>query len=195
MLLALERERLLKAFSSARVLLNTKPRRNASLSAIVGKSKELESGQATYFGYGTFSAHRYLIAKNITFDLLVTVYNVNSFELFAFRATRNLDAADMAIIKKQVASMKRPNLEMRAIGMQNGNGNLLDAVDKVRKLTGAQIIEVDIFGNEIRNIAIDAKNGTSYDLLLLDRIYRPVELINNAKFEDVMKDSKQLNLV
>ncbi len=195
MWIALQKERLLHDFSSKRVILSTKPRRNASLSAIANKSKELEMCKATFLEYGRLSAQRYLIAKNILFDLLVTLYNVNSSELFAFRAAKRLDKADISLIRKKIGAMKRPDIEIRVIGMQNGNGDLLGVVDKIRSLTNAQMIEADLFGNEIRNIAIDAKNGSAYDLLLLDRIYRPIELINGVKFEDAMKDSKQLSLV
>ena len=195
MWIALQKERILHDFSSKRVLLNTKPRRNASLSAIAEKSRELEMCKATFLKYSRLSAQRYLLARSILFDVLVTVYNVNSFELFAFRAAKRLDGADVSLIRKKIGMMKRPDIEIRVIGMQNGHDELLDVVDKVRKITNAQMIETDLFGNEIRNVAIDAKNGSAYDLLLMDRIYRPVELINGVKFEDAMKDSKQLSFI
>ncbi len=195
MWMALQKEKLMQDFSSKKVLLSTKPRKHISLSTIVNKNIELEMSKAAFLRYNKLAAVRYLIAKNITFDLLFTLYNVNSFELLAFRISKMLNNADIALIKKSIKNMKRPNLEMRVIGMQNGNAELFSSIEKVRNITNAEIIEIDLFGDEIRNIAIDLKNGSSYDLLLLNRLYRPGELINNTKFEDAMKDSKQLSLV
>jgi hypothetical protein len=53
-----------------------------------------------------------------------------------------------------------------------------------------KLVEVDIFGTNTRHIAIDAKLGTSYNILMEDRLYRAGELVNNLtmeNFEKVMK--------
>ncbi len=46
-------------------------------------------------------------------------------------------------------------------------------------IVAALLFALGLFGNEIRHIALDTKTGLSYNVLLLDRIYRPGELVYN----------------
>ena len=85
--------------------------------------------------------------------------------------------------------LRNPNLEIRAIGMQNlkeGYGNdLLINIEQAYTVLKpkAKLVEVDLFGNETRHIAIDAKTGASVDVLLYDRFYKPGELNTQTSLE------------
>ena len=56
-------------------------------------------------------------------------------------------------------------------------------------------MEIDLFGTDKRHIALDLKTGTSYDLFLENRIYRPGELANSEKEEDFQRSVPPLSLV
>jgi hypothetical protein len=47
----------------------------------------------------------------------------------------------------------------------------------------------------MRHIAFDTRQGMCYDLLLLDRIYRPHELANAERPEDFEKRRSELEFV
>ena len=56
-------------------------------------------------------------------------------------------------------------------------------------------MEIDMFGEEKRHMAIDMKTGLSYDLLLENRIYRPGELKNDEKEDDFQSSTSRLSFV
>lgn len=160
---------------SARIELRAGPRWNSSMAQLAGRSVELDRGTLSR-DYDEFG--RYILAKNLTYELLVSLYDVNTRRCVAMRLAepmqqKGLDAA-IAPLKK----LPRRNIEMRAIGMQDGHAEQASVLDVIRKSLGCSLIEADMFGTDIRHIAIDLKTGTSYNLLLLNRIYRPGELKN-----------------
>ncbi|MCL5093285.1 MAG: hypothetical protein M1128_02350 [Candidatus Marsarchaeota archaeon] len=129
---------------------------------------------------------RYISAMNVTYDLLFSVYEINSMSLFCARIFKSEDEVKRKLgvfIKR----FKKPNFEVRIFGMQNNEspiliGRLLEVV-KTYKLG---VYEVDLFGDQTRNIAFDAKNGMSFNILMNDRIYRAGELKTNLT-EDQFK--------
>jgi hypothetical protein len=122
---------------------------------------------------------RYISAMNVTYDMLFSVYEVNSMSLFCARTFKSDD-----IIKKKlkdfIKKFKKPNFEVRIFGMQNNESQILvGKLLEVIKTYKLKVYEVDLFGNQTRNIAFDAKNGMSFNILLNDRIYRAGELNTN----------------
>ncbi|MCL4381915.1 hypothetical protein M1614_02980 [Candidatus Marsarchaeota archaeon] len=144
----------------------------------ISKSKMDENGSCEYLEkegvlqirYDEKIGKRYIAAPNLTNDLLVSVYNINSGELFVARIS-NFDAA------KEIEKIKGGNLEARMIGLQNNqNYEIVKSLIKLFERKNIPIMEADLFGNQIRHVAIDAHQGMSLNILLLDRIYRPGEL-------------------
>ena len=144
----------------------------------ISKSKMDENGSCEYLEkegvlqirYDEKIGKRYIAAPNLTNDLLVSVYNINSAELFVARIS-NFDAA------KEIEKIKGGNLEARMIGLQNNqNYEIVKSLIKLFERKNIPIMEADLFGNQIRHVAIDAHQGMSLNILLLDRIYRPGEL-------------------
>ncbi len=130
---------------------------------------------------------RYVCARDITFDLLVTLYDVNTRTMAIFRLVKELPEATRAKLVKFISSLKRPTLELRAIGMQNSYKEMLPLIAQMRELSKAILVEVDLFGTSTRHVVIDMQTGMPYNLLLLNRVYRPGELTATMKKEEFDK--------
>jgi hypothetical protein len=179
-------------FAVAPLTLRTAVRRNASLNAVAGFSRELEINKAFLQRYD--EAHRYIIAKEITHDLLLSAYDVNSGSILAARMTLRLGKQEWSGIFSRLRRIGLPNLEFRIIGLQNGGSvSTLEGMEQLHKRTHGALAEVDLFGSAVRNIVIDTKTGVPYDLLLLNRIYRAGELTNTVTVEDFGSKLSQLS--
>jgi len=150
-------------------------RSHSSLSSIYSKAKFIEKGEMTFEKYNPLGL-RYVAAREIENDLFLSIYNLNSMEMVAFRAVKELQKSEEKALIKYIKKFTRPNIEIRAIGLLNGNADMVKVIDKVRLLTKGSVVEADLFGDEYRHIVVDLKTGSSYDLLLEDRLYRPGEL-------------------
>lgn len=171
-------------FGTGRIELRTGTRWNASIGSVVDKSRELPINNALFQHYDEGS--RYILAKDITFDLLLSIYDVNSGSVLAARITNNLNATEWSRIFAMLRVVKVPNFEFRLIGLQDGCTAGLGAAEQLRKRLAGRFVEFDLFGTNIRHIAIDTKTGVPYDLLLLNRLYRAGELACQAKKEDLV---------
>lgn len=123
-------------------------------------------------------AERYIGATDITYSMLASIYDVNSSKLAVFNVFENPKNCINGFFDF-VRKLKSPNLEARLIGMQNGSDIktaelILEYLIKNR----IALVEVDLFGNEKRHIAIDSKNGMSFNILVNNINYRPGELIS-----------------
>ena len=176
-----------------RLYLSTGKRNHASISQIESRSIVLERNKGKFIKYSDKS--RYLIAKAITFDMLITVYDVNSRLILAIRPALPTDANDLKTVQKMLGHMKNANMEIRAIGLQNGWRGYAKSFNDIYKASKGHCMEIDMFGEEKRHIAIDMKTGLSYDLLLENRIYRPGELKNDEKEEDFQSSTARLSFV
>ncbi|MCL4552152.1 MAG: hypothetical protein M1305_01155 [Candidatus Marsarchaeota archaeon] len=163
-------------FGSSRLVLSTGKRQHASIAMVEDRSRELAENQA--ISQVCTESCRYVLARNITYDFIVSVYDISSTAAVIARPSMLLNAAAIArLLAHQPAGISR-SVEIRIIGMQNGATELAATATEIQKRARGLLAEVDLFGNETRNIAIDLKTGTSYDLLLNSRIYGPAELIN-----------------
>ncbi len=131
---------------------------------------------------------RYIACVSLVYDIMMSIYDVNSRSLIAARFL-DLTPQIENQFSKFIKSLKRPNLELRVIGLQDGQEH-----DTLRKLVNfikkekLQLYEIDLFGKEIRNIAIDAYTGMSFNILLEDRVYKPGELTNSMTREQFEKN-------
>ena len=180
-------------FPNNRVNLRAGTRWGASLGHLEDRSYNLKVNEVKLLEYSDGS--RYLLVKDIGFDLFISIYDVDSRSLLGVRMSQAPTNDEIVKVANMVLKQRMRNVEIRIIGMQNGSPDLLTAMSRVRRDLKGRLLEVDLFGNEIRHVAIDAKTGTSYNLLLLNRIYRPGELINTAKEETFNKSRSKLLFV
>lgn len=178
-------------FSSQQFWLNTGERPNASLARCQERSVELGTGKALSCKWNP--KRRYLIAKAVAFDLFVSFYDINSKGMVAMRLTEPLGRKELHGVKKAVRAMKNANIEMRAIGLQNGCGELVDSIGLLGKAVENELVEADLFGNQTRHMVIDLLTGRPYSLLLENRIYRPGELVNTMKKEEFERTRGRLS--
>ncbi len=135
---------------------------------------------------------KYIGAVNIITDLFITIYDINLRKIAVLRL--NPDTDNINLIKQfktYLNNNNKNNLEIRLFGLQNNNNlkilnELLSIIIKYK----VPIYELDLFGNEIRHIAIDLEIGPSFNILLEDRLYRPGELINNINSNSQQKEDK-----
>ena len=167
-------------FGKSRAYVGILERNTVSLGGVVKRAINLEI-DAPASAFFDDLGYRYIIANNITFDMLISLYDVNSTKTFACRAFGNSVGAQASVaIKKFIAGLKKPNLELRCIGFQDESLGASNMVSELHQMTKASLTEVDLFGNQMRHICIDMKTGLTYDLLLENRRYRAGELINKT---------------
>ena len=183
-----------KDFGKAPIYLATAERKNASLNAVSEFSRELEANKAMFQHYD--EAHRYIIARDITHEILFVAYDVNSSDTLAARITGKMHEQEWASVYSHLRKIKLPNVEFRLIGLQSGGLTAsLTGFDKLHNRVRGVLAEVDIFGINMRHIVIDTKTGVPYDLLLLNRIYRSGELANTLSVDDFLPKIAQLSFV
>ncbi|MCL4404741.1 hypothetical protein M1583_02000, partial [Candidatus Marsarchaeota archaeon] len=56
---------------------------------------------------------------------------------------------------------------------------------------GIPLVEADLFGNEVRHIAFDAKQGMSFNVLVNNMNYKPGELVNKMTIDQFERSLKQ----
>ena len=143
--------------------------------------KYLTKDESLTFEYATVLSERYIAATNITDELFISVYDINSKRIFVQRfMVSDQDEDKLEEFEIYLNENKDKSIEVRLFGMQNGAnlrslGRILNIILKYR----VPVFEIDLFGNEIRHIAIDLKIGTSFNILMENRLYRPGELINS----------------
>jgi hypothetical protein len=176
-----------RGFGSQRYVATGKERPHISKSkAVESEAAEfLKLGESKFVPYSELEGRRYIAFENLGYDFIITLYDVNAPKAYAIRAFESKDIVKelKAGIRSMMTSM--PNIEARIIGLQSKEEHaFLKGVMSLLLKEGIRLIEVDLFGDDIRHIAIDLKTGASYNMLLEDRIYRPGELINKATIED-----------
>lgn len=165
--------------SSKQYALALKPRQNIS------KARLDAHGTCKYIGHSEFAALSYseltttgVGAINITADMVLSMYEINTRKLAIYRLPE-VTLSAMPFFEKFIRSIRRPVLEARIIGMQNDASPFqLIAFLDVLLSHKIPLVEVDLFGNETRHVYIDLKIGTSMNVLMENRLYRPGELAN-----------------
>lgn len=164
----------------------------------MSKSKMDMYSSAEYIGVGSSfsmryddeSERRYIAAPNLTYDVVVSLFDVNSRNIMACRAFQKIE-----FLKKDLSTFigrtgRNGKLEARVIGMQNNYEDFYPLLDYLAELfvsKDIKLVEIDLFGNNTRHIAIDSKLGTTYNILMENRLYRAGELINKMTLENFQK--------
>ncbi len=180
--------------SKAAAVLTYRARRHISKGKLdsIEDVKYVNVGSSAYTDYRIPLEPRYMAAVGITYSIFFSIFDINSSKLMAFNAygdpSKSLREAS-ALIK----GIKRPNLEARIFGMQNGQSTEgLKAIISFLSKHSISISEADIFGNEVRHIALDANLGMSFNVLTEDRNYRPGELISKMTEEQFQNSIRGL---
>lgn len=177
-------------FFLSQITLSTNERQHTSLNMVQSKSVELTSSTSIMHTYR--DSRRYIIAREVTYDLCVSVYDVNKRTMMASRFTRMPKTTDWARLVQRVNSWKSSNVEIRTIGFQNKVEELPNIIDGFKDKINGKFMEIDLFGSNIRHIVFDMKTGVSYNLLLLNRIYRAGELACQMTKEEYDKSRSDL---
>jgi hypothetical protein len=164
----------------------------------VSRSKIDSYSNCTYLKQGDFFSRmnynqmdsRYFGASSLVYDVLLSIYDVNSRSMAVARFME-LNYETAAKFAGFIKSIKRPNFEVRIIGMQDNQAiaPLYRLTDMIAKNKLA-LFEADLFGKQVRHIAMDISSGMDFNVLLDDRIYKPGELINNMTMEQFEKGSR-----
>ncbi len=159
----------------------------------ISKAKIDMYSKARYVGVGSFEYiryvneldERYLAATDISYDTVLCIHDVNTSKTILYRFFE-FDELLGAKLLSQVRSLTpRPNLEIRIIGMQNNQDfSFLNEISDFIIGNRIKLVEVDLFGDSTRHIAIDTKLGMSMNILMENRIYRPGELANSMTIEN-----------
>lgn len=177
-----------KDFGTVRYYLCSKARPHASKSAIEESSNciEIGLGDRKEIAYDDWKTERYMMANNITYDLIVTMYEVNTSKGIIYRILdgKGMDSKKIIADARKISS-KNQNIEARIIGLQNGSGfEFIKGILEALSAAKVGIAEIDLFGSDTRNIAIDLKSGMSYNVLLNDKNYMAGELANKMSREE-----------
>ncbi len=190
---AYEKEARKETFGEERLTLETGKRWHTSLAMVEERSRELELNKAFFQGYS--EEKRYVIAREITYDFFMSIYDVNTTQAILLRPSQRMADAALKRVTDEIRRKRLKNLEIRLIGLQRRDPMMPDAIWKIHTRVPGRLIEVDLFGNMTRHIALDLKTGSSYDLLLQNRIYRPAELINNTQVADFQSRKSEITFV
>ncbi len=167
----------------------------------VSRSKVEEYGNVAYLKVGDLkatryendSSMRYIAARDITYDLLLSIYDVNTSALACARVYGNVKKLEPGLVRF-ARSIRRPNFEARIIGLQNGESTA--ELEQVLGFLGREkikVFEVDLFGADTRHITVDAKVGMSFNILVDDRLYKSGELksrLTMDQFQRVLGQGK-----
>ncbi|MGC8537753.1 MAG: hypothetical protein ACP5MZ_02085 [Candidatus Micrarchaeia archaeon] len=186
---ALDEEMKKPGFSMANCHLSFKDRPHISKSKIdmADGAAYINIGESARVRYSDIST-RYIAAVNMTYDLLLSVYDVDTKDLFAMRVLKHAPDTFKALEKyiSGISRNKYKRFEARLIGMQNKQDySILMPLFKILGKYNVPVVEVDLFGDQTRHIALETLLGVSFNVLLLDRIYRPGELNNQMTQEQL----------
>ncbi len=188
------KEALQKEFGSARYVRQYRERWHISVSKVdeFGSSAYVNTDGSIEARYSESKGPAYLAAKGVSYDWIVTLYDINSRTGGIWRPYK---ADCIKGMEKFVRGLpKGADVEARMIGLQNGqDAAVVKGVLSFIGKRGIPLMEVDLFGDEIRHIAFDLKRGVTFDMLLENRIYRPGELKNGGtadQFEAQFKAQK-----
>lgn len=174
-------------FGSASCRLYFKDRPHISRSRVdkADGASYLDMDKSASVRYSDIST-RYIAVINMTYDLLLSVYDVDTKDIFAMRVFVHRPDTFKALEKYllRISRNKYKRFEARLIGMQDKQDHsILMPIFKALGKYRVPVYEVDLFGNQVRHIALDSYLGTSFNILMQDRIYRPGELNNQMTQE------------
>jgi hypothetical protein len=150
-ILAAEEEK--PGFGSQRYVAAGKERPHISKSKLAARddAEYLKLGESKFLRYDGWMSKRYLAFEGLSYDFMVSLYDVNSPKAYAVRLfdPKGLMGSLRAGLKSMRTAM--PNIEARVIGLQNkGDHAFLKELLSLLANEGVRLIEVDLFGEDIQ---------------------------------------------
>jgi hypothetical protein len=135
---------------------------------------------------------RYIACTEITYDAILSIYDVDTCAIVLYRFYE-FDSGIAGAIQKELRHGNVHNFEARLIGMQNGQwfASLHDALALLNKAR-VPVLEVDLFGTDVRNVAYDLKTGMNYDILMENKPYKPGERMNTLPLDGFKNSIKRI---
>lgn len=184
-----------KGFGSERYVKNFKERQNISKLKLDSDSGcEYLDENVIYHGTYDELGNRYCACVDLVYDAVVVLFDHNRRECLVYRFADFDNGRMPEFIRIVGASFGKKGAEARIIGLQNGQEfSTVGQAHSLLRAKGIAIVEIDLFGSEARQLAIDLKMGVTFDVLILNRPYRPGELANKltiSQFERQIKGQK-----
>ncbi len=170
-------------FGQSRFVKNFKDRQHVSRVELDSDKgcKYLSVGEVYYTKYSNMGVF-YVGVVDLSFDAILSIYDVNSQKLLVCRFYK-FTADFETFLNKELKRMANANFEARVIGMQNGDKTTAYSVVSFLRAHNLVVVEVDIFGDETRHLAIDVKRGVTFNVLAGNKPYKPGELKNDLTVE------------
>jgi len=183
-----------REFENQRLLISYKERPHVSKSTI-DKSGciYVNINSLEQFHYDPLGP-KYVAFINLTYDFAISLYNFDKRSGIVYRVNNNKENEPLFFkYLNMIKKFKRDNFEGRIFGFQNGPIERHAWKEIVAVLyDNLDLNEVDLFGTETRNIAINIETGQSFNILMENRLYKPGELttkITRDEFEASIKNS------
>ncbi len=179
-------------FSKEPYIKNFKERQNISRFVLDSDPgcKYLDGGESFAQRYDEYEGVRYVSCLSMTYDAVFSLYEADSRTSYIFRFT-DLRKEVLEGLDKTIKKMKTRNFEARLIGFQTNQAVFLYQINSFIRKNNMRLVELDLFGTDTRHVAIDLKTGTSFDVLINNRLYKPGELQNTATAEQFERSSMQ----
>ncbi len=185
-----EEEKAKPEFGNVQLYIRSRDRIHLSLSHVEHHGVLLGMNQGTFRKYS--EEGRFVMSKSLTHDLFVSIYDVNTTQSTVLRFSQKLSDGALKKVTTNLRALKKPNLEMRVIGLQDRDTELLSSAERLYASAKPALVELDVFGGETRHLVFDTKLGMVFNLLLLNRIYRPHELATTQSADEYNKMKAEL---
>ena len=172
-------------FGTKHYLKNFKERQNVSRGALDSGAGciYLQTNSFHVDKYDAVAGPRYVGCLSLVYDLVLSVFDVSSGTLIIGRFV-DFTVATGLRFERALKFLKIPVAEARIIGLQNGeNFKVVHNIALFMKKCALPLVEVDLFGTDTRHLCFDIKTGTSFDVLINNKLYKPGELANTLTVE------------
>jgi hypothetical protein len=177
-----------KGFSAAPRRLSSKEqgRDHMSFSKILANDNSIEilTGTMEVYKYAGQLSRRYLFFRDLSYDFAITVYDNNTSGALILKLF-DCGKDTLKAVRAKLATFKNPNFEARVIGLQtNQDFACMARIADYLIDSKINIVDVDLFGTDTRQIAFDLKLGTAYNVLMQDKIYKAGENKTAISYEE-----------
>jgi hypothetical protein len=171
-------------FEKQKILLNYKERPHISKKVLDKEgSIYVDTDSIKEFHYDPLGP-KYIAFTNLSYDCVISLYNFDSKQGVVYRFYEDI-INNRELFSKYFNDLALKNTEIRIIGMQNNylnkqvrNKFFLIFTKKIK------LYEIDLFGTEIRNIALNIETGQTFDILMENKLYKPGELTTKITLEE-----------
>ncbi|MGC8648975.1 MAG: hypothetical protein ACP5UN_02025 [Candidatus Micrarchaeia archaeon] len=181
-------------FEKQKILLNYKERQHISKKVLDKEgSIYVDTDSLKEFHYDPLGP-KYVALTDLSYDFAISLYNFDSKQGVVYRFYKNI-VENKKTFSKYLNDFALKNTEARIFGMQNNYFN-----KQIRNILflvfekNIKFYEIDLFGTEIRNIALNIETGQTFDILMENKLYKPGDLATKITLEEFESKIKINNL-